>query len=1025
LKNYKFSLKVDPKIKPTQQPAYPIPFSLIPFVEKKLKKLKEAQIIEDYDYKKHGPLTYVVPMHPVEKKDDKGVIYDARITSNAKQLNNALIKQKRHIPSLLEIQYELNGAEWFSKFDFNEAFNQGEFDDQSVPLTATATIFGIVVWNRLNMGISVASELFQEAMEILFKGLPGTKVALDDVLVYGRTKEECYERQSAVLTRIRESGMTLNKKKCKFLVQEINFFGMTINKNGISANEKALQSLMDCEAPTTVKEVHSFLGMTSYFKHRTPHQSTTDLPLRKLLNKHNRFKWEKEEQRAYEILKESVITDSLAHFDSRLQTELICDASPVGGSYFLTQLDKNSDRWLIRCGSHAFTKAELNYSHIEKEAFTCVWAIRNCHIYTHGRPINCITDSLGVQKIFNEDKIRKHTPVRFIKWKAICGSYNITWIHRPGDTNIADFLSRRQNLAKPTPNDVSWIDTDMLINQIVEENIPSDISIQELIDATNEDIVLQALIKRLSLKHKPKHKPPEIHSYEKIIDEFSCTDTGIVIRNSLIVIPSTLQTKVISYAHQGHGGSTLMKRLLRNICWFPGMDIQIEKCVEDCIACACNTDTTNVVPLLPSKIPPSKWHTVAIDFSSKTPSNDYTLVAKDEHSREILAKISKTMTSEEAINICKRLFTLYGIPSIIKSDNGPAFSSREFAEFAKKYKFFHRKVTPYHPAANGSVEAAMKPQNKAIRCASVESSSWKSLYSKYLERYRATPHVATGFSPNMLMFGKDNCNILPQVVVKPPNQNILDLVQRNDALAKEKMRLYADGSQHAKLVEFLINCPVLFKWDRSNKHMPLFDPYPYRISSQNGHMLTAIRENHTITRNSSKFKIISEKCFKNAMELIKASSKIKRTTKTTYIITPFELNFEPGTKLCTPPQTPLNFVQPLENALLIQATPVFANALQPSTSAQATNEVTSVSLISITTEDICIDINSTQANKPHPMVDINGYKALLETNKAKQTNQTRNESSESETSTPVKSNLREKSNRNVNAPSSYFPKKTH
>jgi hypothetical protein len=213
--------------------------------------------------------------------------------------------------------------------------------------------------------------------------------------------------------------------------------------------------------------------------------------------------------------------------------------------------------------------------------------------------------------------------------------------------------------------------------------------------------------------------------------------------------------------------------------------------------------------------------------------------------------------------------------------------------------------------------------------------------------------------------------------------------------------------------------------------MPLFDPYPYRISSQNGHMLTAIRENHTITRNSSKFKIISEKCFKNAMELIKASSKIKRTTKTTYIITPFELNFafelnfEPGTKLCTPPQTPLNFVQPLENALLIQATPVFANALQPSTSAQATNEVTSVSLISITTEDICIDINSTQANKPHPMVDINGYKALLETNKAKQTNQTRNEISESETSTPVKSNLREKSNRNVNAPSSYFPKKTH
>ena len=111
-------------------------------------------------------------MHPVGKFDDKNELTDVRITCNAKQLNKALIIQRRHLPAITKLTNKLAGSAWFSKLDFNEAFNQMSFDGQSRLLTAMSTIWGTYFWNRLNMGISIASEIFQEMMQNLLYGIP-------------------------------------------------------------------------------------------------------------------------------------------------------------------------------------------------------------------------------------------------------------------------------------------------------------------------------------------------------------------------------------------------------------------------------------------------------------------------------------------------------------------------------------------------------------------------------------------------------------------------------------------------------------------------------------------------------------------------------------------------------------------------------------------------------------------------------------------------------------------------------------
>ena len=121
--------------------------------------------------------------------------------------------------------------------------------------------------------------------------------------------------------------------------------------------------------------------------------------MRNLLKKDAVFKWDQDEKDAYSKLKECIIEEEMAFFDSKKDTELYVYADPEGCSSFLTLLDHIQHTVkLVRCDSHAFNEAERRYSHLEKEAFACVWACKTNHIYICGRHFKLITDALAVKK---------------------------------------------------------------------------------------------------------------------------------------------------------------------------------------------------------------------------------------------------------------------------------------------------------------------------------------------------------------------------------------------------------------------------------------------------------------------------------------------------------------------------------------------------------------------------------------------------------------------------------------------------
>ena len=108
------------------------------------------------------------------------------------------------------------------------------FDEESRRLTAMATIWGLYYWNRMNMGIATASEIFQEMMQATFHDMDkNVKVDLDDLLIHSATRELGQIILATVLDRISQSGMTLNKEKCVFLQEEVTFFGVTVSADGV------------------------------------------------------------------------------------------------------------------------------------------------------------------------------------------------------------------------------------------------------------------------------------------------------------------------------------------------------------------------------------------------------------------------------------------------------------------------------------------------------------------------------------------------------------------------------------------------------------------------------------------------------------------------------------------------------------------------------------------------------------------------------------------------------------------------
>lgn len=99
---------------------------------------------------------------------------------------------------------------------------------------------------------------------------------------------------------------------------------------------------------------------------------------------------------------------------------------------------------------------------------------------------------------------------------------------------------------------------------------------------------LVALRKALRDESLSKAELEAVKTFRQIMSELSVTTDGLVLRGTRIVIPESLQSRVVRIVHEGHLGESKTKALIRTKVWFQGLDRLVESVVGGCLACQLN-----------------------------------------------------------------------------------------------------------------------------------------------------------------------------------------------------------------------------------------------------------------------------------------------------------------------------------------------------------------------------------------------------------------------------------------------------
>ena len=101
-------------------------------------------------------------------------------------------------------------------------------------------------------------------MTDLLQGIPGTKVIMDDILIYGKSIEEHDSHLDGVLDTVQRSGLKLNKARCELRKEELGFFGHRVGKDGIKPDPEKVRAIIELSPPSNVSELRRLLGMVNY-----------------------------------------------------------------------------------------------------------------------------------------------------------------------------------------------------------------------------------------------------------------------------------------------------------------------------------------------------------------------------------------------------------------------------------------------------------------------------------------------------------------------------------------------------------------------------------------------------------------------------------------------------------------------------------------------------------------------------------------------------------------------------------------
>ena len=852
-----------------------LPLAKLKALKEELLRLLELEVIEP------SSSSWASPVVLVTKKDGS-----IRLCIDFRKVNNLTIKDSYPLPRMDDSIDALSGSKWFSTLDLSSGYWQVKMDPKDIEKTAFATPFGLYQFKVMPFGLANAPATFERLMERVLAGLHWETclIYIDDIIVFSKTFDEHVDRLTQVLQRLRAANLKLASHKCKLFRSRVEFLGHVVSDRGVETDPKKIEAISAWPEPKTVKEVRSFIGLSSYYRRFVKDFAKLARPLHRLTEKDTSFEWTTECQEAFNSLKAALASPPILGYPlvDGLFT-LDTDASLDGIGAVLSQEQDGVEK-VIAYYSRALTHTERKYCVTRRELLAVVESVKHFHHYLYGRHFVIRTDHGSLRWLLNF----KNPEDQMARWLEDLFVLDFEIQHRPGRQHgNADGLSRRpctecrycerQEVKNREPPQgcpghrlcsVTKSDTPQEEGTWLQSWTP-----EQLAEWQQNDIDLKKVHMWMEAGQKPPWKDIRdqgsfLRTYWSAFEQLKLEDDVIYhskpggqhLDNRLIA-PEKLREILFKCIHSTRTGGHLgIKRTLsstRQRFWWPGMKKDITRWCQYCDTCQrYNRRPGRSRTGLRQDPVGSPMERIAFDilsFPEETEkSNRCVLVVSDYFTKWSEAFALPDHQAETvAEELVTKIFLRFGAPRFIHSDQAPEFMSDLMRGLFRLLEINRTRTCPYRPQSDGLVERMNRTLIDMLsKFCGENADDWDEHIPYLMCAYRATINESTKCSPNLLMLGREitlpidlmypsisnhqyHCHVEYVEWVRRTMQQNFEKARENLKQAAERQKRYYD--QRASERGFQVGDHVL-RFYPPNLRNKLNPPYigPYTITKKLG-----------------------------------------------------------------------------------------------------------------------------------------------------------------------------------------------